>query len=100
MEQIKSELSVLPNKEYKKALKFLEEGDLDRLIDLLDYLLFKINTSINTYGKHSKYNKFNITKIEELSEMVHDKYYEYLNNLDYLNDCEKREFDENYLEYE
>lgn len=100
MEQIKSKLSVLPDREYKKALEYLEENDLDRLIDLLDYLMFKINISINTYGKYSKYNRLNITEIEELSKMVHDKYYEYLNTLDYLNDCEKREFDEIYLEYE
>ena len=100
METIRDRLELLPSKNVDKAIKYFEEDNWEELKEIIETSIFDVNSSINIYGKHSKYFNIDIKSLEELLLNVEDKYYDYLNNLEYLNDLEKKEFDENYLEYE
>lgn len=99
-QKIKNLIEYLPSKEVNKAIKYYEDNDLELLKELVENTIFDIQSSINIYGKHSKYASIDLDALEELLKTVEDDYYDYLDNLDYLKECEKREFDQSYLEYE
>jgi hypothetical protein len=99
--KIKDLIDYLPSKEVDKALKYYENYEIELLKELVETSIFDVQSSLNDYGKHSKYyNTVNIEYLEELLSLVEKDYYECLDNLDYLHECEKREFDNSYLEYE
>jgi hypothetical protein len=99
--KIKDLIDCLPSKEADKALKYYENNEIELLKELIETSIFEVQSSLNAYGKHSKYyNNVNIEDLDELLSLVEKDYYECLDNLDYLHECEKREFDNSYLEYE
>lgn len=100
-QKIEELLECLPSKEYDKALKHYENNEIELLKEHLENTIFNIQSSLNAYGKHSKYYAtIDMDSLDNLLKIVEDDYYDYLNHLDYLNECERREFDESYLEYE
>lgn len=99
--KIKDLIDYLPSKEVDKALKYYENNEIELLKELIETSIFDVQSSLNAYGKHSKYyNNVNIEDLDELLSLVEKDYYECLDNLDYLHECEKREFDNSYLDYE
>jgi hypothetical protein len=99
--KIKDLIDYLPSKEVDKALKYYENNEIELLKELIETSIFEVQSSLNAYDKHSKYyNNINIEDLDELLSLVEKDYYECLDNLDYLHECEKREFDNSYLEYE
>ena len=100
-QKIEELLECLPSKEYDKALKHYENNEIELLKEHLENTIFDIQSSLNAYGKHSKYySTIDMDSLDNLLKIVEDDYYDYLNHLDYLNECERREFDNSYLEYE
>lgn len=100
-QKIEELLKYLPSKEYDKALKHYENNEIELLKEHVENSISKIQTSLNEHGKHSKYyHNVNMDSLKSLLLTIEDDYYDYLNHLDYLNECEIREFDESYLEYE
>lgn len=99
--QIEKMLDYLPSKEYDKAIKYFEENEIEQLKEFIESFIFKVTASLNAQKKHSKYyHTIDVNKLSELLKLISDDYYECLETLEYLNDCEKREFDETYLDYE
>lgn len=99
--KIKELIEYLPIKEEDIALEYYENNEIELLKELVENSIFDVQSSLNAYGKHSKYyNTIEIDKLDELLSLVEKDYYECLDNLDYLNSLEKREFDESYLDYE
>lgn len=99
--QIDEMLDYLPSKEYDKAIKHFENNEVEQLKELVENFILKVKNSLNTHGKHSKYyHTIKVDKLEELLKLISEDYYECLDTLEYLSTCEKREFDESYLEYE
>lgn len=100
-QKIEELLECLPSKEYDKALKHYENNEIELLKEHVENSISKIQTSLNEHGKYSKYyHNVNMDNLKLLLLTIEDDYYDYLNHLDYLNECEIREFDESYLEYE
>jgi hypothetical protein len=100
-QKIEEFLEYLPSKEYGKALKYYENNEIELLKEHIENSISKIQSSLNEHGKHSKYyHNVNMNKLKSLLLTVEEDYYEYLNQLDYLNECERKKFDESYLDYE
>jgi hypothetical protein len=100
-QKIEELLEYLPSKECDKALKYYENNEIELLKEHIENSISKIQSSLNEHGKHSKYyHNVNMNKLKSLLLTVEEDYYEYLNQLDYLNECERKEFDESYLDYE
>jgi hypothetical protein len=100
-QKIEELLEYLPSKEYDKALKYYENNEIELLKEHIENSISKIQSSLNEHGKHSKYyHNVNMNKLKSLLLAIEEDYYEYLNQLDYLNKCERKDFDESYLDYE
>jgi hypothetical protein len=100
-QKIEELLEYLPSKEYDKALKYYENNEIELLKEHVENTIFNIQSSLDNYGKHSKYYMtVDMNNLDCLLKTIEDDYYDYLNHLDYLHECEMKSFDKSYLEYE